>query len=105
MGEINGVHEKDDTVDSGPRKISLPCKGKIVRIEANNSRSVAMTDRGEIWYWGGMRYPREGPRERLTGFHLLTEEPDVAEMLKRGEKIVEYRAGLAHELLLTEANI
>lgn len=99
-GSINGVHKAEDSIEFTPCKIEVPCRGKIVRIKASNGRSMAFTDRGEVWYWGGLTYGESNKRLRVEGFHLLNEEQDVR---KSGETIVDYDSGLAHEILLTQS--
>ena len=102
VGELNGIHEHDESTELNPTKIKVPCKGKILQIKASNSRSVVFTDSGEIWYWGGMTYCEGNKRTKIKGFHLLNEEPQIVEMAKKGEKIIDYCPGLMHEVILTE---
>ena len=102
-GGITGEHKAEPSIEFTPCKIEVPCRGKIVKVQANGGRSVAITDKNEIWYWGGITYGKTNERIRVKGFHLLNEEPDIIEIEKKGERIVSYDNGIAHEILLTKS--
>jgi len=107
VGELNGEHKSDAENMNKIQKLEKPkdCIGKIKKIYANNSRTAIWMENGEIWYWGGITYKSRNKREKIEGYKCLNKEPDIIELKKRGEKIIEYTNGLAHEVILTEYRI
>ena len=55
-GQIDGEFDDGREEQCGLKEIILPSSSKWVKVQANNVRSWAYLENGEIWFWGGYFY-------------------------------------------------
>jgi alpha-tubulin suppressor-like RCC1 family protein len=80
-------------------EIKLPTDAKWVKVMANNVRSCAMMDNGEVWFWGGYFYANERRKKLfIDDYNLLNEEKGISD----NWNIVDYQMGFAHDVIMTE---
>ena len=78
-------------------EIKVPTTKKIVSFKAQNLRSQAITEDGEVWFWGGYFY-EDHKKLLIEGFNLLNEE----EGLPKDKKIISFGMGFAHDTVMVE---
>ena len=98
-GQIDGELDSIRREQCNLVQIKLPSDSKVVDFKANNVKSCAFLENGEVWFWGGFFY-RSNNRARIDGFNLLNEEDGIP----NDHRIVDYCMGFGHETVMTEKN-
>lgn len=101
LGQLDGDLDSPDKIQCVPKEVILPSESKIVEIMANNHRSAALLENGEVYYWGGFSFDPKYSllnQPKHCGFNLMNAENGIPE----NAKIINIGLGYFHDIVLVE---
>ena len=101
LGQLDGDLDSADKIQCVPKEINLPSQSKILEIIANNHRSAAILENGEVYYWGGFSFDPIYSllnQPKYSGFNLMNTEKGLPE----NAKIINIGLGYYHDIVLVE---